>query len=326
MSVVVKFMIVSGLIVLATACGYLCRRRGYVPQKAAASLMTLVVVGGFTVLGFLSVWKLPLRGTDFWLTMLGVAHVIVMTLIGMAASRLLTPDVPQRGTFAVTAGFGNNGFTMGGFVAYLLCPSMGLAPDMGLGLAAIYTMMAVPLTVLWFYPIARHFSGAAAGKPLGLLMRQSLLDWRSLGLPAILIAILLSVCNVPYPAAIDQARVTDILIFATSALAYFAVGLRLELSRIAAMGRMIAALGILRFIIGPAVALGLLGLASLTPWPVEPVRQNIFMILTVVPTAVVSVAVCNMFDLRPREASVLFVANTLLYLLIVLPILICIYR
>ena len=322
MNIITKFVIAASLIVLATTCGYLCRRKAWVPQRVAAVLMTLVVVGGYNILGFLGVWKLPLHGADFWLTTLAVAHVIVMTLIGMACARLLTRDVPERGAFAVMAAFGNNSFTMGGFIAYLLYGQQGL------GLTAIYCMMAVPITVLWFYPIARHFSGSAAGVSLGALMRQSVLDWRSLGLPATLVGIAFSPSfgNVPYPAWLDQVHLADILIFLTAAMAYFAIGLRLELSRVPAMGKMIVSLGVLRFLVGPALALGLLALASLTPWPIAMERQHVFMVITVVPTAVMSVAVCNMFDLRPHEASVLFVVNTLAYLVIVLPVVVWVYR
>ena len=38
-------------------------------------------------------------------------------------------------------------------------------------------------------------------------------------------------------------------------------------------------------------------------------RQNVTM-----------VAICNMFGLRPREASVLFIANTVMYLVLILPL------
>jgi hypothetical protein len=38
-----------------------------------------------------------------------------------------------------------------------------------------------------------------------------------------------------------------------------------------------------------------------------------------VPTAVTMVAVANMFRLRPQEASIFFVVNTLMYLAFVLP-------
>jgi predicted permease len=322
MGIVGKFALVSGLIVLATAAGYVCRWRGWVAERVSATLMTLVVVGGFSAVGFLSVWKLPLRGADAWLPVLGAAHIVLITLGAVGVGRWLSRDRGEQGAFALTAGIGNNGFTMGGFVAYLLYG------DAGLGLTSIYCLMAVPVTVLWFYPLARRFGSQAQGRPLGTLIRQSVLDWRSIGLPLVLLAVLLSpaVGNVPFPEWISRARVTDILMFATAALAYFAVGLRLQLSSVPALARMIVALGATRFVVGPALALGLLALTSLTVWPLEAVRQTVFMVVTVVPTSVTSVAVANMFDLRPREASVLFVANTVTYLLLVLPVVVWMCR
>jgi len=320
-SVVVKFILVTSLIVAAATAGYLCRRRRWVPERMATVLMTWVVVAGYSIVGLLSVWKLPLKGTDFWLTTLAVTHVILATVAAMLLAPLLTRDSKERGAFAVTAGFGNNGFTLGGFVAYLLFPAVGL------GLTAVYCLMAVPLTVLWFYPIARHYSGHGQGKPLTVLMRQSLLDWRSIGLVAAVVGIVFSpaVADVPFPSWIATAHVAEILMFVTAGMAYFAIGLRLRLSRAPAMARMIVSLALLRFGLTTVLGLGLLAIASLTPWPMTPLRQNVFMVLTIVPTAVTSVAVTNMFDLRPREASVLFVVNTLMYLLIVLPVVVWVY-
>jgi predicted permease len=46
----------------------------------------------------------------------------------------------------------------------------------------------------------------------------------------------------------------------------------------------------------------------------------VYVVQAFVPTAITSVAVANMFNLRPDEASALFVANTAMYLVLVLPV------
>ena len=75
-----------------------------------------------------------------------------------------------------------------------------------------------------------------------------------------------------------------------------------------------------RFGVGAAVGLGLAAATRLTPWPLAGAAHDALLIESFVPTAVTMVAVCNMFHLRPREASVLFIANTMMYLVLVLPL------
>jgi len=319
MSVVEKFVLTVGLIVLATAAGYLSRRAGLVPERAAKWLMTAVVAFGYSAVGFLAIWGMRLNIEDAWLPVLGAAHVVLMGLLGLAAARWLvrSPEGPgrrRRGLFTIASAMGNTGFTMGGFVVYILFGEPGLA------LVSILGLMWMPTLVLVVYPTARHFAAEGpAGSPLRLVLR-SLLDYRSIGLPAACAAIALSLAGVPRPDAVAAWGVVNVLIFLVTAAAYFAIGLRLHLSGLRASAKLIAALAGVRFLAAPAVGAALVALTCLTAWPLEGVGRSVLLIETSVPMAVTVVAVANMFGLRPREASVLFVANSLIYLLCVLPV------
>ena len=63
----------------------------------------------------------------------------------------------------------------------------------------------------------------------------------------------------------------------------------------------------------------------LTPWPLTGLNRTVFLIQSFMPTAVAMVASANMFNLRPRTASVLFVANTVLFLALVLPVVFAVF-
>ena len=84
----------------------------------------------------------------------------------------------------------------------------------------------------------------------------------------------------------------------------------------------------MRFLAGAAVGLGLLALTALTPWPLRwgTLPVNVCLIESFVPMAVTVVAIANMFHLKPREASLLFVANTLMYLVLVMPFVMWAFR
>ena len=315
-----KFIIVSALIVVAMAVGYVARRRGWAAEALGQRLMTWVVVVGYSLVGALSVWPMRLTAGNALLPVLAALHVTVMTVLALAFVPLLTCDRPERGTFALAAGFGNNGFTMGAFIAYVLFGQQAL------GLASIYCLMGIPVTVLFLYPIARRYSANARAISLAGLMLQSVFDWRSIGLPVVLLAILLSpnVLNIAGPAWLTSQPLLDTLMFVITGVAYFGIGLRLHLSHVPRLARMIIWLGVFRCLLAPALALAILLL--LTPWLPTDLSFKTFFVVSAVPTAVTSVALSNMFALRPQEASALFIANTLTYLAFILPVLAWYYR
>ena len=110
--------------------------------------------------------------------------------------------------------------------------------------------------------------------------------------------------------------------FTLTPLAYFGIGLRLHAAYVLRMWRMVLAHAAMRFLVAAAVGVGLFALTALTPWPLKwgSLNMNVCFIQAFVPMAVTVVAVANMFHLKPREASLLFVANTVAYLVLVLPV------
>jgi hypothetical protein len=203
---------------------------------------------------------------------------------------------------------------MGAFVLYLLYG------EPALGLANIYFAFFVPMVIVVMYPLARHYATESPGRSLTSLIVSSLLDWRSLGLPLSLVAVVLSVGRIPRPTQVLTWHLVDALVYVITPLAFFGIGLRLQLSKVLPLTRALTWLACVRFLLGAAVALGLAWLTRFTPWPFHDLRWKVYVIEGFVPSAVTMVAVANMFGLRPREASVLFVGNTLMYLVLVLPI------
>jgi predicted permease len=282
--------------------------------------MTFVGVFGYPSAGSLSIWGMRLVPEDLVLPVLAVMHLVLMTLLGIPLARWVTRDRAEQGLFAIAAGTGNNGFTMGAFVLFLLFG------EVGMGLGNLYTVLIIPTAVLFLYPLARHYSATQPAGSLAALMRRSLLDWRSLGLPVVGVAILISLAGVPRPSWVRDWRVVDGLAYTITPLAFFGIGLRLQLGRVLPLGRMIAALAGARFLLALGLAAAMMAAMNWTPWPLEGLRRSTFLIQGFVPTSVTMVAVANMFGLRPVEASVLFVANTVLYLLAVFPIVLWLHR
>ncbi|WCJ60475.1 hypothetical protein NXS98_04910 [Fontisphaera persica] len=312
--VVQKFVISACVIVLSTVAGYLCRRRGWLAETASERIMTWVAVFGYSSVGFLTVWGTALKPADAILPLWAVLHMLVMTFLSLGLSRWFAQNRAERGLFALIAGVGNNGFTGGAFVLYLLYG------EEAMGLSNIYILLFMAMAVLVLYPLARHYAEDSPQGSLTELFRRSLFDWRSLGLPVVLLAIALSSWGVTRPAFLVRWHVVDALVYTITPLAFFGIGLRLRLSRLAPLRRMIVGTALVRFVLGALTAVALAWVTHGLPWPLEGLRWKVYVVQGFVPTAITSVAVANMFRLKPDEASALFVANTVIYLVVVLPL------
>lgn len=312
--VVQKFVISACVIVLSTVAGYLCRRRGWLAETASERIMTWVAVFGYSSVGFLTVWGTTLHPSDAILPLWAVLHMLVMTFLSLAVAPWFAGDRAERGLFALIAGIGNNGFTGGAFVLYVLYG------EEAMGLSNIYILLFMAMAVLVLYPLARHYAGESPADSLAELYRKSVFDWRSIGLPVVLVAIALASWGVERPAAVVRFHIVDILVYTITPLAFFGIGLRLRLSRLAPLRRMIFGTTLMRFAVGALTAVALAWVTRALPWPLEGLRWKVYVVQGFVPTAITSVAVANMFRLKPEEASALFVANTVLYLILVLPL------
>ena len=209
---------------------------------------------------------------------------------------------------------------MGGFVIFVLFGSDAL------GLASLFFLLFPTIVVLLGYPVARHYGSHGPTQSLGRLLAKSLLDWRSMALPISLAGVGLSLGGVPMPAAVDEFRVVDVLVYAINVSAYFSIGLRLQVSQVPKLRGLIAGLAGTRFVLGLATGGLLIGVTFLTPWPLHGMALPVAIIQSCVSTAVTAVALTNMFNLRPAEASALFITNTILYLVLILPPFLWIYR
>jgi predicted permease len=310
--IIQKFVFLSALLGASTFAGYGVRRLRWINEWWAEPIMTWVFLA-YSVVGFLSIWILPISVSDFWLPGLTAVHIILMTFLGLAAGRLLFRDRVEAGLFGLASGMGNNGFTMGAFVTYLVFA------EKGLNLSSILCLTWTPLTVLFLFPVARRYATQQPAMSMGRIIFRSIFDWRSIGLPLSLAGIALSLARVPYPWPLARWKVMDIVIWVSTAAAYFGIGMRLRLGHVRESAKAIIWLAGMRFVLAGTVGVGLAALTLLTPWGLAGTARDVFLIQSFVPTAVTMVAMANMFGMRPAQASVLFVANTFLYVLLALP-------
>lgn len=314
MSAWIKLCGLIGLIAASVAGGYLMRRAG-AGEKLARRLSYFVLTVPYAIVGFLAIWGLKIQPVYGALPAFGLIGMIAGTLGGMVIARAMKLSRPMAGAFVLVAGASNLGFTMGGFVNY------ALFGELGLGIAAIYTMFWDFGTALVLYPAARHY-GSSHGQSLGRLILANFTDIRCLPLLTTIIGLALNLSGVPRPAMVDRLHLIRIGIIGGSVVAFLTTGLRLHVGQLGLHRRQYVAAGLIKFVLMPAVGAALLGVLMLAGHPLSSPAWKVVLVQASTPAAIYSVIISNLFDLDDRLASLVFVVNTASYLVLILPIIV----
>lgn len=319
MPVTHKFALTVIVIIFSMAVGVIIRHLNLLHEKHAKPIMTGVTVVGYPLVALLAVWVMKINLCDAWLPILGFLQALLLGCVGLVVGKRIFRDRQECGLLGLSCTIGNHGITMVGFVVYLLAGAQGL------GVNTIYAVYTFLCLVMVMYPIAMHFSPDAKFQPLGKLLAKSLTDIRSIGLLACFAGIVLSLTRVPQPAFVENLKLLDIVMYGVIIFANFAVGLRLHIPHIFEMRRLLLSVFVIRHAAGLALGLGLVALVSLTPFPLTGISRTVVILQSSAPVGVMTVAVANMFHIHPQKASMLFVASSLLYLAIGLPLAVLIY-
>ncbi len=314
-----RFILSFILIIVSTFSGYLARTRLGIKEKSSKVIMTIIAVAGYPVVGFMAIWGTPLQWSDAWLPFMGGIQATLMAFIALAIGRKFFPDRAERGVVGISCGIGNHGVTMAGFAVYLVFGRLGL------GLNMIYTLYTFFALVLLSYTIAQHHSSGAKTLSIARLMIGNLLHWRATGLYACLAAIFLTTAGLTPPQQFHTWNLLNIAIYLVIAGAYFAIGLQLHIPHIVKLKRAIFCVIGIRQGIGLLIGLSLAGLTMCSPWPLQGLSLKVFLLQSSVPMGVLGVAVANMFSMKPREASAIFVVSSILYLTIGMPLVLWIF-
>ncbi|MBI5394426.1 MAG: AEC family transporter [Verrucomicrobia bacterium] len=316
-----RVLLPIGLIAGAIGTGYGAQRAG-VGEQAARRLMLFVVTVPYATVAFLAIWVLPFTPELVAMPAMGMLVTTAGVGAGVVIARGLRLPRAMAGAFVLTAGASNLGFTMGGFVNYLLFREPGLA------VAAMYTTFWDFAMVLLLYPVARHY-GHGADQPLWRLIVASFADLRSLPLLATALGLTLNLAGVARPAAIARWHVVDVAMLVGAVVAFFVTGLRLQLGRFHEHRRLYALVALVKFLLMPAVAAALVGLMWLAGHPlVHPASApgwKVALVQASTPSAIYAVVISNLFHLDDRLASVIFVVNTACYLAVVMPLVLMIF-
>jgi len=310
------------------AAGYTARRRGWLHEDASRTIHFHTVVWVWSLAMLLSLWRIPPLPENLWLLLIQPV-VMAATAYGVIPlAKWVGCTKPQIGVMAIGAGLSNNGFTLGAYLCYsLLSP-----PQEALAYGLAYVSIQVASTVLLIYPLARHYSQthppdqpSPNKESLARLIIGSYVNIRAMVLYAALAGVAFAVMKVPFPTIIDRWHVVTVLFYLGAFGGYFGIGLRLRLGDSKAYLKQHALLAVMKFMVAPTVAAGVLALIGFTPWPLGDVARQVVRIETVMPGGIIMVMLANLFHLDTRMASVTWMWNTLLFVAVPLPVILWLF-
>ncbi len=334
MDATTQFIIFGLFGVFSLLLGVTARHRGWLHEDASRHVHLVTLVGPWSAAALLTLWRLPIDLSNVWLLLIQPIMVAAPVLLTVWLGRHLTTDRQAIGVLAIAAALGNTGFTLGAYLCFTLLGDrhdLPLSPneaDQGIGPAAlaygvaIVTLMSVA-AVLILFPIARLYAASPGDTPsMDRLIVSSFFDIRAALLWSALVGVILAASGVPYPVQLDRFHTLDILFYLGAFTAYTGIGLRLRLGdNIRQHWRLHAGLAGVKFFAIPAVAVATLLTLRLAPASPSKLLEHVVIIEAFMPVAIQGVIIPNLFGLDARLASSLWLINTLIFAVLVLPVL-----
>jgi len=342
----IQFFLLCLFSVICIAAGYQARKRAWVKEETSRSIHWVTIVMLWSTGGLLSLWNLDPVAANMWILLIQPILVGVPAYLAILIGKRIGLTKPQVGVLAIGAGTANSGFTLGAYLCYaqlpspklmdqLISQSHGDAEQLSLnalayGVLTVMTMSAS--TVLLLFPVAYKLGDhTSSDMSLGRVIYKSFVDFKAVMFYMAAVGITLAYLKVPFPAQVIDWHILTFLFYVGAATAYFGVGLRLHLDQLRPHLKSHLILTGVRFAAVPLMTAGIFGLIFLAsrfldvPAP-PPLMVQSLLLLSFMPSAIQVVILSNLFHLDARMASSVWVVNTLLFLLIPLPILMLVIR
>lgn len=310
MNIITTYVLFQVVIVIPFIIGYFINKKNIVSIEQIKNIIKINIFIFEPLIVLWSIWGLSFSFKLVGLPLFGFATVALGFMVGKLVSIFFNFNKIDKATFEISSSLANHGITMGGFICYLL---LG---EEGLGLSFIYVLYFAFFVYMFIFPYARYVSSEKNVSVLRLF--KFLLSFNNMPLYATLIAILLQLFNVGRP-RVDFPINT--IVFISIALSYFMLGLTSNFHLVKHTINENIILTILKFIIIPVIIYFMLLIFDI------PLNYKIVIFVqSLMPAAVYSVVTSVLYNLNTKFAGVLFIVNTLLFLIIVLPVIIFIIQ
>jgi len=303
MSETLKFALFQVVILAPFIAGYLTQNKFKNPEKTTKVILrsNIIIIEPLIVLW--CIWDLKFTPDLILLPFAGLFLAILGLFCGFLSSPFLRIKGIRKQTFLISSSLANHGFTMGGFLCYFF---LG---EKGLGLSIILVLYFIPYVYGFIFPSAKIASKRIQKN--GGSFKKLILDPQNMPLFAMVLTIMLRLSGIKRP---DINFPIEALLLLSISLYYLSLGINFTSFEIKKLKKEHLALAVIKFLIVPLITFIILRFIN----PDQTVMV-VIMIQAFMPAAVFSVITSVLFNLYAKMASSLFVLNTVIFLLIILP-------
>lgn len=309
--IVYSFSIIFGSLFF----GYFIQRRGLVsnPEKISASIVKNTFRFISPIILCLSFWKLNLKNLSIWtLPLVGLCTSTIFLIVGrqLALFHKLTPK--ETGSFITSSMFSNVGYTLGGFLCFVLFGEFGLA------LAIMYTLYYTPYFYTVGFYVARYYGHERKAKTKKTLKERFTGDIRFFPFIGFMIGLFLNLAKVPRPEIFTY---INKIVVPVATIGYFSsIGLTFRFSAVKRFKAVCLSMSIIKFIMAPVIGLSLAYLMGYHKI-LGGLPMKIVLIESCMPVAFSAILLTILFDIDKDLSSACWLVTTFLMVLVI-PILI----
>jgi len=299
------------VVVLPLLGGALVGPRVKTRDALGKRLVFFALVCCYPFVTLLAGWRVTITKELVWLPVAGMAISLAGLAIGWAMSRLHTwpQGAPARGAYILAAGLNNMGSTGGALLCFAFLGEEGFAQ------ATVLVFHWQFLIYLVCFPLARHWSTAHQRLSIRGELVEAFRDPRLLPLVGLAMGLALNMAGIERPGMLGGMSAIGVAIAASTAA--FGVGLSIRTEKFGEYRHLYASQFVAKFIVLPALCVTVSHAV-----PMSPMARNIVLIQATCPQAFYAVFLAHFFDLDHHQANSMFIVNSILYLVFILPVLV----
>ncbi|MBT3378372.1 MAG: hypothetical protein HN742_34965 [Lentisphaerae bacterium] len=298
-------------VVLPLAGGAFLGPRVKMRDQLGKRLVFFALVFCYPVVTFLAGWRVTITWELVWLPVAGMAISLAGLAIGWAMSKLHAwpQGAPARGAYILATGLNNMGSTGGALLCFALLGEEGFAQ------ATVLVFHWQFLIYLVCFPLARHWSAAHQRLSIKGEIAEAFRDPRLLPLVGLALGLALNMAGVERPRMLGGMSAIGVAIAASTAA--FGVGLSIRAEKFGDYKHLYSSQFVAKFALLPALCVGISHVIAMSP-----MARNIILIQASCPQAFYAVFLAHFFDLDHHQANSMFIVNSILYVVLILPVLV----
>lgn len=305
-----RLLLFMGVQILPLLLGYRLKVIGVASESWGKPLSRFIIIVMNTAVVLMGAWGLNIVWADQGrMFAIGVIFGLCMTVVGLLMSRFHTQDRTTKGGYIVATPISNFGFTMAGFVSYMLFGQVGIS------IQSVYIFPLVLLIYLFWFPMSRFYGSSGGEMSLIKSTLLALVSANSLPILGTLAGVALHAAGSDLPEAL-AAYVLPVCVYFGTMLSMFTIGVTLQPQSVGQYLPQNVSVAISKFLLAPAIGWGLCWVFG-----IEGLNRAVVLVCSSAPVGLFSSFAASIFGLNRNLTNSLFIVNTALYLLAVLPLL-----